>query len=509
MRLPLIRNKEAASKRQVLEFKGYNANPVISEGEMSETKNLSTNEYPCIAPRLPRKMVKDGLVAPTALYGKAKLAYVDDTNFYYDNAIQGVVTAGEKQIVSIGDKILIFPDKTYYDISEDLYGTLDKKYISLANQVTFAATTITTTGADFAFRVGDAVKITGCTAELVNNTTAVVTAIAAKVLTFAANTFTAGVETVAITFERAVPDMDFVCENNNRIWGCKGSDIYGSKLGDPFNFYVYAGLSFDSYAVSVGTGGDFTGCASFTTHIVFFKENVIHKLFGSKPANYQMITSQCHGLQAGCEKSIATIDDALLYKSRVGIMAYLGNIPELISKQFGNVQYSEAVAGTDSVKYYVSLKNGIEWNLFTYDMAKAIWLHEDSTKAIDFTFMDGKLYYLNGNDNKIYSVSDDTATEDFEWGGTYGELNESIDGKKAYSKFNLHMELFPESMVSVSINCDRAGWKKIYDASFDTRKTVNIPIVPTRCDIFNLKIDGKGRAKIYSLSKIVQIGSEV
>lgn len=508
MKLPLMKNREQASKRHIIEFKGYNANPVIEEGEMSDTWNLSTREYPCISPRLPRKMVKEGLTAPTALFGKTKLSYVDGTLFYYDGTSKGTVTAGEKQMASIGDKIIIFPDKTYYDISADEYGTLDKTYTSSANQITFATNTITTTGVDFNFRVGDAIKISGCTVNAGNNTTVIITAIAAKVITVAANTFTAGAETAAITFKREVPDMDFIVEYNNRIWGCKGSDIYGSKLGDPFNFNVYAGLSSDSYAVPVGTDGDFTGVAGYATHLVFFKENYIHKLFGSKPANYQIVTSQSQGLQAGCEKSIATIDDALLFKSRTGIMVYLGNIPELISRQFGSTLYTEAIAGTDGSKYYVSLKNGSSWKLMVYDMAKSMWLHEDDTKMLDFTYLNGDLYYLNGDDKKIYNISDETAAENIRWYGEFGELTEGIDGKKQYTRFNLHMELYPETRVDVSINCDRTGWKLIKSLNYNTRKTVNIPIVPTRCDIFNIKIEGTGRAKIYSLSKVLQVGTE-
>lgn len=509
MKLPFLKNRESPNQSKIIEFKGYNANSVVEEGEMSETWNLSTDEYPCLSPRKPRKMVKDGLTSPTALHGKTKLAYVDGTNFLYDGVVKGVVTTGKKQITSIGDRIIIFPDKTYYDISDDVYGTLEKTYTSGANQITFTTNTITTTGADFAFRVGDAVKITGCTVKTANNTTAIITAVAAKTLTFNANTFQASTETAAITLKREVPDMDYICEYNNRIWGCKGSDIYASKLGDPFNFYVYAGLSSDSYAVPVGTDGDFTGCIGYTTHIVFFKENYIHKLYGSKPSNFQLNQSQCHGLQAGCEKSLATIDDVLIYKSRVGIMAYLGNIPDLISKQFGNRRFSEAVAGTDGVKYYASLKNGTNWEMFVYDVGKSRWMMEDHTHAIDFAFLDGKLHYLNADDKKIYQASDEAGTEVVEWKAVFGEMNETVEGKKLYSRFNLHMELYPESRVRISINTDRTGWREIKALSFDTRKTVSIPIIPTRCDIFAMKVEGVGRVKIYSLSKIVQVGPAI
>ena len=67
-----------------------------------------------------------------------------------------------------------------------------------------------------------------------------------------------------------MPELDFLCENENRLWGCKGDTIYASKLGDPFNWNVFDGVSTDSYAVDVGSAGDFTGCFAYRGYPVFF-----------------------------------------------------------------------------------------------------------------------------------------------------------------------------------------------------------------------------------------------
>ena len=54
-----------------------------------------------------------------------------------------------------------------------------------------------------------------------------------------------------------MPDLDFICESENRLWGCSNETrtIYASALGDPTNFFSYQGLSTDSYAVAVGSEG--------------------------------------------------------------------------------------------------------------------------------------------------------------------------------------------------------------------------------------------------------------
>jgi len=66
-----------------------------------------------------------------------------------------------------------------------------------------------------------------------------------------------------VTAAMTIPDMDYVCESNNRLWGCKYgivngevvNEIHASKLGDFRNWKCYMGLSTDSYTASVGTDG--------------------------------------------------------------------------------------------------------------------------------------------------------------------------------------------------------------------------------------------------------------
>lgn len=71
------------------------------------------------------------------------------------------------------------------------------------------------------------------------------------------------------------PDLLFVCENENRLWGCDKTTIYASKLGDIFNWNVYEGLATDSYSVDTGSAGSFTACISFLGYPIFFKEDHI------------------------------------------------------------------------------------------------------------------------------------------------------------------------------------------------------------------------------------------
>ncbi|MBR4079281.1 MAG: hypothetical protein IKK29_03625, partial [Christensenellaceae bacterium] len=161
-------------------------------------------------------------------------------------------------------------------------------------------------------------------------------------------------KTKTLKVKRSMPTMDFVVESENRLWGCKYgesdngeivNEIYASKLGDFRNWSCFMGVSTDSYTVSLGTDGRFTGAATHLGYPIFFKENCMHKIYGNYPSNYQVQTTSCRGVQLGCDRSIATVNEILYYKSQSGVCAYDGSLPTDISERLGDEQYSDAVAG--------------------------------------------------------------------------------------------------------------------------------------------------------------------
>ena len=135
-----------------------------------------------------------------------------------------------------------------------------------------------------------------------------------------------------ITIERLVPDMDYVVCSANRLWGCKSgtvddknvNEIYVSALGDAKNWNRFDGIASDSYAVSIGEAGDFTGAAVLSGTPVFFKERCAVKIYGNAPSNYETVTVSLDGVERGSSFSTVSVDGILLYKSRRGIFAYSG-----------------------------------------------------------------------------------------------------------------------------------------------------------------------------------------
>ena len=325
-----------------------------------------------------------------------------------------------------------------------------------------------------------------------------------------------------ITISRKMPEVDFVIEAGNRLWGCHYgktlngevvNEIYASKLGDFKNWNSFASISTDSYVASVGTDGQFTGAITHLGYPIFFKENCMHKVYGNYPANFQIQTTACRGVQKGCHKSLAIVNETLFYKSRSAVCAYDGSLPIEVSSALGDIAYSDAVAGVLGNKYYISMKdaNG-EYHLFVFDTQKGMWHREDNTQATDFCSCDGELYYIDYDDKQIKTVRGTgiRETKPIEWEATTGIIGTGSPDKKYISRIIMRLSLEIGTKLYMQVEYDSSGaWEQIFAMSASTLKTFSIPIRPKRCDHLRLKLIGEGDAKIFSITKTIEQGSDL
>jgi len=510
MRLPYLKHTPGKSRQQIINFGGINYGEGASPGELEESRGLSSARYPSMSQREGRKTYAE-YAAPTGLYARGALCVVDGTDLIYDGEVVGTVTPGEKQFATINTKVVIYPDKLFYDTET---GELKPLEASVSRSgVTFTTETMTISGAalDTQFSAGDAVEISGCTTLPDNNKSAIIRSLTATTLTFDGDIFVEGTESGTVKISREVPDLDCICESDNRIWGAAGSTIYASALGDPRNFNVFDGLSTDSYAAAVGTDGEFTGCIAYSSGVLFWKEDCVHKVLGSYPAQYEIYTYSVPGLQKGSEKSMAIINEALYYKGRAGVYVYSGGVPSLISENFGTRRFYSAVGGTDGERYYVSMSDEDDmWGLYVYDTLRGIWLREDGTHATDFTNLDGTLYYLDGVTKKVMMTGQDDSEEGrVDWMASFAPFTEQVNDRKCYSKLSLRLEVEPGAWMNVHISCDKQPWKKVWSTHDSKAPTMTAVIRPERCDAFRVKLTGKGRVTIRSFLREFETGGYV
>ena len=344
-----------------------------------------------------------------------------------------------------------------------------------------------------------------------------------------------------ITIERRVPDMDFVVESENRLWGCKYgpvykekdgvstfeknvNELYACKLGDFKNWNCFMGVSTDSYVASLGSDGVFTGAITHLGYPLFFKEDCVHKVYGNYPANFQIQTIACRGVQAGCSESLAIVNEVLYYKSKSGVCAYDGSLPAEISAEFGEERYGRtnvderqngvkvAFGGSHGNKYYISMRHDMtgEYHLFVYDAAKGMWHKEDNTKAEGFCFCNGELYYIE--DGKIRTMFGDGVpdTEPIEWMAETGVIGVYSPDKKYLSRLNVSISLDVGTRVQFYVQYDSIGdWEHVCSLAGTSLRSFAVPIRPKRCNHMRLRIVGTGDAKIYNITKTIEQGSDI
>lgn len=272
------------------------------------------------------------------------------------------------------------------------------------------------------------------------------------------------------------------------------------------------GLSTDSYTASCGTDGPFTGAITHMGYPLFFKEQCVHKVFGSYPANFQIQATECRGVQAGCSKSLAIVNETLFYKARSGICAFDGSLPTEVSYALGNIAYSDAVGGAHGAKYYVSMKDADgNWNLFVYDTQKGMWHREDSLHASDFCSHKGELYCIDADSMNIITMlgSGEEDTGKVEWMVETGELGISSPDMKYISRLTVRMSMGVGSMAQFYAQYDAQDeWVSVCTIFGTDLRSFSIPIRPRRCDHMKLKIRGEGACRIYSITKTIEQGSD-
>ena len=580
MKLPIL--TELDTTRDMIDvFKGYNHNLRIGDGEFYDMENLTSSSYPVLSPR-GRRGVYATPSNPQGLIAKDSICFVDGTDFVMDEyrVNMGLSTKAEdcpKQLVSMGAYVIIMPDKKWInttDLSD--FGSIEAS-VTTASKVTFemcrvdgsayegasvssdepedpnnldfwidtsttphtlkqysessamwmsVATTyvkISASGIGKPFSVNDGVTISGIKEQQLSdlNNTMIIWDKGDDYIVVTGILDTVTTQTDPVTVKRIMPNLDFVVESENRLWGCRYgvavngevvNEIYASKLGDFKNWNCFMGISTDSYAATVGTDGQFTGAITHLGYPIFFKENCMHKVYGNYPANYQITTTACRGVQKGSHKSLAIVNEVLFYKARTAVCAYDGSLPQEISYPLGEIHYSDAVACNHGNKYYISMRDDLNvWHLFVYDTAKGLWHKEDNTRVENFCSCREELYFI-ADDRKIRTMfgSGEPDMAKVKWMAETGVFGTDNPDKKYISKLNIRLSLDIGTRIYVYIQYDSLGeWEYLFTMDGTTLRSFTVPIRPKRCDHMKLRIEGFGDAKIYSIVKTIEQGSDV
>ncbi len=500
LKLPYL-NARQGEHSAIFQFTGLDRRTRIPDGAAREMHNLSADDLPCLSVRETRGKVKD-LTTPTLLaFKNNKEIIVSGDKLLVDGAEKCAVQAGEKKWAVIGNRVCIFPDKILYNAETDKVESLTAK--QTAKTVTFTNSTMTL-DTDAVFQKGDGVTISGCTQKH-NNRTVVVQAVEGRKLTVYDNVFQHGElgsqqpenwQESNITLERVVPDLDFVCEKDNRLWGTHDNAVCCCKLGDPKNWNVFNGLSTDAWEAQVGSDGAFTGIAAFSSHIIAFKEHICHKIYGTKPNAMQVQVAHIDGVKPRCDKSIVNVNENIFYLSHAGVMVYAGGIPDCISPQLPDT-YTEAVGGRLGSRYYFSAKRQDgAYEMLVFDTTKNLWVKEDDTAAIAFASNAGELYWITKDALWAHSGNTEKAVP---WCLTLGDFERVTAERQIVSRLHVLVELSAGSRLLCEMRYDNGAWMPAGRIQNAQGGVFRVPFLPRRCERFSVRLSGVGQAIIKGI----------
>ncbi len=591
-----------AASREVIEtFYGYNHNLKIRDGEMFHTENLTTDYFPTLASRKQRYTRDHTFTRLQAIIGAS--SWIDNGTVYINANATGLtgLSSTEKQLVRMGSYLCIFPDAKYINLSDATdYGDMGaswsytgavsyamcqqdgtvytsvtksatepvspssgdiwidteddtvKEYSAysqtwIALQTVYTRLDFTTQGQiPAAFKEFDGVEISGLHFDDLNGSK-IIYAVGGEANGQTDYLVLIGIQeepyteqSASVKVERQIPEMDYVCEAQNRLWGCfygkQGSEyineVYCCALGDFRNWSQYLGLSTDSWRASCGSAGSWTGCINYMGTPTFFKNDRIHPITVSPIGAHRLGDIPARGVQRRCHRSLAVVNETLFYKSIDGVMAYQGGMPASVSAALGDTQYSYAAAGVYGKRYFISMKDSISpkvgdgsYHLFCYDAEKGLWIREDATKATQFV-VDGDdflalfetdaispeytLAMVAGGTTNPAWVREEPVT----WSAETGIQHYEQPDKKYVLRYDIRLFMEKESRVQMFIEYDSSGkWEfagnvSAGDVMRDSTGSCLVPVRPRRCDHLRLRLDGVGDVKILSIARVLIKGSD-
>lgn len=515
-------------------FGGMDRRVGAKDGAIADMLNMCADSYPALTVR-PRRGELAVVQNPRGFLVRDCMVWVSEVSennawvckLAVDGEVVGQLTAGQKLLVGIQKKICIWPDKMIYDRETGEMTGMEATWEGQAGfgDGTYAgepalANTITAEGnLTGLFRAGDGVAVTVQSTgnetygafviqEIEYDATAGRTA-----LRFLEETWRMFVQEAAaaegevnpfpgvgskhtVRIQRRAPDLDGAFEHHNRIWGWHGGTMCCCKLGDPANWESYNGDSTDSWELETGSPGSITGGISYGGRPVLFKERSILRIYGDYPAQYSLSETESLGVEAGSAGSLAVAGDVLYYKSAQGIMAYTGGYPYAVGEELGQVLYRNAVAGSDGVRYYVSMECDGEPDVFCFDTRHRTWHRENGMRFIGCG-CHGDLYAMEER-GTVWALGNPRQTKANEDLGVktwveFADFAEGTTRKKGVSRLMLRLEMDGKTQLDLYIRYNSRGdWipLKHLDGPMD-RDSFEVIIPIRRCDHYRIKIVGQ------------------
>lgn len=197
------------------------------------------------------------------------------------------------------------------------------------------------------------------------------------------------------------PKIDYATVHCGRVFGVGSynGNVYASR----FNSYAVWDVDTQgSYSPNHGwfsptqantkTDGTFKGITTFQNHVICFKKDFMHEIYGTKnPFRVQDIYAE----GTIDNRTIQDVDGQLIFVAKDNVKVYTGGNPRDIGYNLDMDKFTSAVSGTDGRNYYLYCSDGHKRRLFTYDTFTQSWSEQTPTyNIVDFAHNNNGMYAL-------------------------------------------------------------------------------------------------------------------
>ena len=137
-------------------------------------------------------------------------------------------------------------------------------------------------------------------------------------------------------------------------------------------------------------------------------------------------------------------------------------------------------------------------------------MKEDGLDAKYFARLDGELYAMTGTELWCLSGRSGSLENFVPWMAESGILYYQYPDKKYLSRFNLRVRMEEGAWMDVFIQYDSCGfWEHKGRVKLSGTGTVTVPVCPRRCDHMQIRLEGRGEFQLFSMAKVLEIGSDM
>ena len=540
--MKLYKLKEPKMKKGTVNvFYGLDSRPDAPDFSLESSNGITSEYFPFISSGKTLKKEKDLTAGAYVFSLGSKMGLISGENLYIDSKSFPLKFSGNtSSVIKMGEKIIAFPDKTYTD-EKGNSGSLEasfstsksgnsRPYFSLVTadgedygktpvvgtaqpaaaengdlwidtsgnisilkiysngvfyEITSPLVKISYSGIGASFSRGEGVNISGTPIDgdyvlkEAENDYIIIGAILENSLYS------------NITIKRSVPDIDFACTHDNRIFGCKkdGSAIYICALGQMKNWNAFEGIASDSYSADVLDGEEFTATKAFGSNVYFFKEDKIYQLRGTKPQNYQLLAKSAPGVKKGCERSVFEYMGVLYYYSPEGFMAFDGSYPDKVFTGFKEKLEKVSACFLGNTIYF---SDGNK--LYSANPEKGIVTTLSDMGGSSLAVENGVLNLINGT--ALYRL----VGENGSFSAVFNPIGERKTGKEYLSRIDLSFLL--KGSISVKLSYDGEAFITVFSfcGKSPTTKEHTAPILRRRHTSLKIMIEGEGEFSLKALS---------